>query len=577
MPTQSRENEWPIEAERDFWAAECRDNLWSFAQIAWGVEFYMADNPQDRWMTRRVHGPIIDWLQEHVERWERRRRRGKKRRTKLAVIVPRGFGKTVSVSKIMNLWTMVRDPNLSNYLGSEVVTKAEDFLKPIKDVMTGSDPYGYFSWLYGNWIVSRTDPSRKWSTGSVIHAARRNTAKTEPSFGTWGIEGGITGHHPDIGILDDPLSEEKIKDSGVWIATVNQSFAALRPAFRSDSLFILVCTRYRDNDCAGTYLKREGIRTWTGMPCTDSRLTISKDGEWDVYFLQARDKSGASILPEVHPTAELNAYEKSLPGEFAAQMMNEPGVGEHMALTSEQIDSMYMDRDDLPGALTYTIHCDTAFKDLKQRGRGDESVIIVFGHDPRGNGRVYYIEGYGSDRWRLEDFNDKLVEIVGRYRDKRADISCITDEREVGGKGGSWEVLIRAWHTRAGIRCPRIRVLPRGNTRKIRRIQEAAGYWVDGNVKLVRGAPGVQHLVNQMVRLGIVGHDDWADAASDCFHPDVYRPMLISDSNDEGAVPKIPGDDLLKGFRKPKTDDEVRFVYDNLGLQPDEESELGYG
>ena len=122
------------------------------------------------------------------------------------------------------------------------------------------------------------------------------------------MEQGITGHHPDIGVLDDPISEEKLKESGVWLSAVNQSIAALRPAFRADSFFLLVGTRYRDNDPFGVYLSREGIRALHGMQLPDKRLEVKTTGEWDVYFLQAKDSTGSSILQEVHPTDELNKY-----------------------------------------------------------------------------------------------------------------------------------------------------------------------------------------------------------------------------------------------------------------------------
>jgi hypothetical protein len=49
--------------------------------------------------------------------------------------------------------------------------------------------------------------------------------------------------------------------------------------------------------------------------------------------------------------------------------------------------------------------------------------------------------------------------------------------------------------------------------------------------------------------------------------------MLMPSGKDEGSVPLSPGDDLLKGFRKAKTDDEVRFIYDQTWGPYLEESE----
>lgn len=552
---------WPRQAERELWAEICRRSFWWFLKKAWGADNFMAANPNDRWLTARVHRPICDWLQGHVEEWEEWRAAGLKRRKKIALIIPRFCGKTVMVTKALSLWAHVRNPNLASMIGSEVVTKASSFLSPIKSVMSGEDPYAWFAWLYGNW----QHPDRIWTNSAINHGARRLIGRTEPSFATWGVESGITGMHPDWGVLDDPISEEKLKESGTWLAAVNDSVASLRPAFRTDSFFALALTRYRDNDVAGTYLNLEGVRSWTGMKPKEGAIEVRENGEWDVYFLQVRDSAGETILPEIWSTAELDSYENTKPVFFAAQMMNEPGAGEHMALTSEQVDQLWIDEKELPGALTITIHTDTAFKTPERRGQGDESVIEVWGHDPRGNGDVYFLEGYGSNDWRSEHFTDRLVSLVQTLRKKGRRIRCITDEKPVGGKDGIWENALRSAFANVGIPCPPLIFFGRSGTRKgykLRRMQEAVSFWVDGHVRIVKTAPGAQKLIAQMVRLGITTHDDWADAAADVFADEVYRPMLLPEQDDpleSGGWPAQPGDDII-GRRL--TDDDRRAVYD---------------
>lgn len=549
--------EWDLEAERQLWRHFCAREFWWFLRIGWGVELYMRNDPSNAWLTPRLHRPICNWLQARVEAWEENRSHGIKRRTKVALIIPRSFGKTVIGTKALTLWAQLRNPDISSFIGSETATKAIDFLYPIKLVMEGTDPNAWFVWLFGTWC----NPDRPWSATKLVHGARRSTARSEASFDTWAVEGGITGDHPDWGVFDDPLSEEKLKESGTWIYTVNQSLAALRPAFRTDSFFMLSLTRYRDNDVVGTYLPLEGVRSWSGMDPPNGQFEPKNDGEWDVYFLQALDGSGESIFPEIWPTPELRKYEETRPIEFAAQMMNEPGSGEHMALTSEQIGQMWVEPNDVPRNLILTIHIDTAFKTPDRKGRGDESVIQVWGHDPKGSGDVYYLEGYGSDRWRIEDFTDELLKIVQRRKRELYRIKAITDEKEMGGKTGAWINWLQSAFHGAGLVLPPIIQLNRTRSRKHIRIQEAAGFWVDGHVRLVRGSPGVQKLIAQMVRAGISSHDDWSDAAADVFAQEVYQPMLnpIMGSTDEGGWPAQPGDNIL-GRRL--TNDEVRQIYD---------------
>lgn len=526
--------------------------------MAWGARAYMAAHPNDRWLTERLHKPICDWLQGHVEEWERWRKKGIKQRKKLALVIPRNFGKTVICTKALSLWAHVRNPDLATAIGSEVVTKAQDFLSPIRSLLDGSDPYGWFPWLYGNWY----NPDLPWNAGTMVHGARKTVGRSEPSFTTFGIEGGQTGKHPDWGVIDDPLSEEKLRDAGTWIQTVNTAIAALRPAFRTDSFFVLALTRYRDNDVIGTHVAADGVRSWTGMPTNDAKLKPRPDGEWDVYFLQSYDESGESIFPEMWPTPQLKSYEASRPVEFASQMMNEPGSGEHMPLTSEQIDQMWINRVDLPSQLRLTIHTDTALKSDATMGRGDETVIQVWGHDPRGNGDVYFLEGYGSNKWRIEDFLDKLVALVQGYRNRGRRIICMTDDKQMMGKSGTYTNLLTSWFNGAGLPCPPLIELVRQGTRKVNRIREAAGFWVDGHVKLVRDAPGVDILIRQMLRIGVSAHDDWADAAADVFADRVYRPMLNpTNTGSEGGFPVQPGDYEL-GRRSGISQSEMLDMYD---------------
>jgi len=548
---------WSSDDEAALWADICRESFWWFLQIAWGAAFYMEANPHDRWLTERLHKPICDWLERHARDWEGRRAAGLKERKKLAVILPRSYGKTVIVTKALTLWAHIRNPNIATYIGSETAEKALDFLRPVKAVLDGSDGFSRFTKLYGNWY----NPERLWTHRTLVHAMREQVGRSEPSFDTWGVEQGITGAHPDWGVFDDPISEEKLKDSGAWISSVNTAIAALRPAFRTDSFFVLVGTRYRDNDAIGTYLPMEGVKTWSGMQCPEARLSPQERGEWDVYYLQALDNNGESTFPEMWPTEELRKYQGSKSIEFASQMMNDPASGEHMVLTMEQVDQLWVEKENLPSYLSYSIHCDTAFKAMARMGRGDESVVVVFGHDMRGNGDVYYIEGYGSNTWRIEEFTDELLKICQNYKRQGKRIRILTDEREMGGKTGTWESWLRSAFAGAGVLMPPFQLLNRSKLKKELRIREAAGFWVDGHVRLIRGAPGVHRLLTQMIRIGVSAHDDWADAAADTFAPEVYKPMLNPErsSGDDGAYPVQPGDDFL-GRRL--TNDAVRKFYD---------------
>ena len=66
----------------------------------------------------------------------------------------------------------------------------------------------------------------------------------------------------------------------------------------------------------------------------------------------------------------------------------------------------------------------------------------------------------------------------------------------------------------------------------------------------------------QMSRIGISEHDDWADAAADVFHPEVYRPFLPPGQDAQPPVPQRPWDRELK---TGQIDNETaRGIYDHL-------------
>lgn len=545
--------------------------------MAWGLDHLFKEPGELRWLTKRVHKPILDWLQTAITRWKTNRRRGIAKREQLGLIVPRGFGKTWLATKAAGLYMHVDEPNMSTYIGSETHPKAMEFFGPVGAVMSGEDPYAWFAWLYGNW----RHPDRTWGKSAVVHGYRQSMSLTEPSYSTFSVEKGITGYHPLSVFYDDPISKEKLREGGTWLTAVLDSMDAIYPALRNDSFFCYVVTRYLDDDVAGSTMKTEGVKTWTGHPPDDRRIAEKiGQGVWNIYFLQARDLAdrtefpkGRPVLPEAGWDDEaLSAYEARNSQEYNAQMMNSPGTGEHMPITRDQIDALVIKRKDLPPIEYATIHIDTAFKNDERTGKGDNSAIVVWLHDLRPTGIVYLDRVLYSNAWRSDQFDDQLLSTILDLRRRGIRIRAITDEAEMGGKRGVYRQHLEQLLTGADLRVPEILQFNRAGTRKTLRIREAAGYWIENFVRLIDNAPNREQLEDEMLKIGFAAHDDVSDAAADVFRPELWRrPVFDGTPLDDHPPLVFPGDEVLRDGRlTPRTNDHLRELYDAKYGSPEE-------
>jgi len=598
---------WNLDAERSLWASICAPNhwfneetgeaedthsesLWWFIHLAWGAEFYFRARPgQSRWLQKRVHGPYLGWLQKNILDWKQSRKEGKHARWYVAIIMTRSFGKTVTATKCASLWAHLDEPDMSTLLCSAVSDLTVDILKSIQTVVSGKDTeQSWFCWLYGNW----RDPQREWKQQYCHHAYRKTASISEPSFDTTAVDIGMTGYHPDWVQWDDPITKNKLRDGGSYLESVHSAFNATYPALKMDGWLGMVLTRYLDDDVAGRHLREDGVKTWDGMECPHQfifeRVNLG-EGVWRVYYLQGVDElTDVPTIPEILNADEIRRWKKRDPEDFACQVQNNPGSGEHAPLNEEQVRDLFVDykllRSDLP-VLDATVHIDTAFKDLETIRSGDDSAIVVFFHDIRSNGIVYLHTDLvrASNTWRSEEFSDQLIEVLKLLRRELYTVRAITDEKEVGGKIGVYKQNLIATIRGAKLSVPRIVQFQRQGTRKIERIRKAAGYWQEGYVRILlhkdfRGEwiipPMTRKLINQIIRIDAVKQKDLADAAADVFQPGIWRKPTFDPWEGEGKFEAMqPGDEALKNIGKPFSDDEIRDILDGKMQNPYETEE----
>ena len=551
---------WNHESYRQLQRRICRDSFWQFLLHGYGTMY----NPKGkRWLDPSIHKPLADWFESHIKPWIEARKHGKGYPLHLMVIVPRDVGKTTTITQAGLTWMHLLDPDISTYIGSERTEFAVDMLLPLQNVLTGEDTHARFAWLYGNWY----DPKRVWKQHQLVHGARVNLSRKEPSFGIWGVESGITGKHPDVLCLDDPISYEKMAAASTWLQTVNNHVDSLIPVLPSDGCEIFVGTRYHDGDHLGNGMRKEGVLSISGMDIPG--LKLDPEGKWHVYFLAGRDNEGVPTIPSVWSEQRLKLYERKNPLRYAAQVLNDPMRSDFNPVTRETIDKYMVDAKDVPKNIAITFHLDCAFKTIAQQAKGDLSVFTAMGHARDGSGNVYHLGSWGDDRWTGEKFGNELILKVQYYKAKGKKIIMITDESQIGGKSGTWELLLKSWFHAAGIVMPPLVLLPRTKKKEQRHI-EAANFITDGHVFFVREAVGSDILIDQLLKIGGSLNDDYIDTFSDCFNDRCYRVMHRA--TDEPVDPSTdPRTDKLQDYMRGKCsfDEYVEAeLMDGLDLGP---------
>lgn len=539
-PTGANKQPWNPDAYVGLLRYALVNDFWTFFLYGFGAQL----NPKgQRWIDPAVHKPICDWLGKHGREWLDARLHGTGIEKRLALVIHREVGKT-TIGQAYALWLALNDPEMSCAIGSESTRLSYKILAAIKATLDGSDPYALFSKAFGNWSGN----ARTWAGSQIVHSARRNTARTDPSFFAFAVETSITGSHPDMIVYDDPISYERLETDSNWLATVNSQVDSLIPVVQGDGLTLWLGTRYDDGDHFGTSFTADGVRSLSGLP-TDS-IVVDPDGAWDVYFLAGRDAAGKPTTERVWPDGRLARYEKKNPLRYAAQVMNDPTLSETNPITREQIGQCKVAKDKVPWtAMRYAFCCDTAFAKPSAKSGRDWSAIVVHGYPRDGSGDVYVCECLGSPIWRAEEFAKRLIAKVQQYRTKGLKVFAISDELEAGGKAGGWNIALKNMFADAGEPFPGGQLVQfdrQIGPRKISRIENAATFWVDGHVRWVEGAPGVNLLLEQIAKIGQMRVNprtlkDFADAHADAFQPELYTPMRRVDRGrapyDRGASP----------------------------------------
>jgi len=520
-------------------------DLYSFLTECLGVDARatpLVTDPGVKELVRQFGKVFVDWLRER----KKTRDQGKLAWgafRKVMVVVPRECMKSTTVTQAAPVLASIWDPDIaiavSSYKQEKVATK---FGEAIRNHWAGLADRSQLVPLFGTF----KDPKNKlpWSETAAVISCRKATTRPDPTLRIFSVETGGTSGHYDLVILDDPVTQEKNAEG--WEEKVWEHYKSLGMVTNQDGMFVLVMTRYGDGDLVGKIIERE-IETAT----READLPNAPAGElpddwdyetgwqkyahlagWTVFYKHGFDGDIKSDNPEDYtlhfpvawPRDKILARLLTDQLFVMAQVQNQPSRRTDADLTREQIEAAWVDKAPAGAYTDLTMHCDIAWKDgesyMKQRG--DYNVIQIWGHY---EGHAYMVWG-ARGRWKQEEWGDKIVEAYDWIKSKRhRRLRDVTWDKPTGGIGGAIKNYYDQVLKKAGHRPVQPTELTRAGTKKLNRLREAAAFWADGYVHLVRGVNGTKELAYQMLRLGYSKYDDDADAAADVWHEKVFRSV----------------------------------------------------
>lgn len=470
------------------------------------------------------------WVGDRILSWLAARAAGKvQSRRKIMVLVPRECFKTTNLTTTIPVWMQILDPNCSVVIdAAKMQNMADKMLDVVKEHMTGARPSSQLIDTYGEF----RHPKRTWNYNAVTSAKRTDTARKDKTVEITSVDVGATGSHPDLWIWDDPVTRELANEThfkNCW-----NHYLGIFPIVRKDGLLMLIATRYSDSDPSGRIIEEEiapaAVAKYGQLP-DDFRRNWDKYAHlagWDVWLDRGRnpDNPSEAWYPLIWPIERMEEYERIAPAEFAAQVQNMPGERKDLPLQREHIDRLWIDFGDVPDAVWNNVylHMDLAWKDAKAyvEATGDYSVIQVWGRD--NSGRAYFLPLGYRGRDMQEQFRDHFVTIMQQISRRRGRVKLITYDKPQAGMGTAISEWFRDVCAQEGFRCPPLMEMNRrAQLQKDERCMMASRYWIDGTVQLVKHAPHVNVLVDEMLGIGATRYDDMRDAAADHFHSDVWR------------------------------------------------------
>lgn len=158
------------------------------------------------------------------------------------IVMPRGSFKSSLGSVAYPIWRLLKDPNLTILLDSELYTNSKNLLREIKGHMASKRFITIFGQQAGD----------KWDEGEIILSTRTRNRK-EASITVGGIETTKVGQHYDL-IIGDDYNSASNSDTPEKCQKVLDHFRYNLNILNPGGEYVIIGTRYAELDVIGFLL-----------------------------------------------------------------------------------------------------------------------------------------------------------------------------------------------------------------------------------------------------------------------------------------------------------------------------------
>jgi len=377
------------EKQKEFLRKKSKEDLYFFAKGILGFD----------WLTPGIHKPLCRLLQ------------GEK--TRICIVLPRGWLKTTICSCAFPLWLAIRNPNIRILLAQNTYKNAVAKFNRIKGVVSSNE---LFRVLFYDILPGKNS---KWREDSLCLS--RSKEFDESTFEAAGTRTQLTSRHYDVIIEDDTVAPE-LED-----VTLGNAIPSKEDIERAIGWHRLVTPLLNDP------LRSRRIVVGTRWAEMDLLSWIKENEQYEFYERAVKEdeagnpfEDGKISYPERFSQEVLDDLKRTLgPYLYSALYMNQPLRGSEMQFKPEWIK--YHDGN-IPGLVCYTT-IDLAGDPKESKGTPDYNVVMTCGKDLT-TSKIYVLE-YARKRTTPGEVIDDLFDQVKKYHPIKVGLESVAYQKSL--------------------------------------------------------------------------------------------------------------------------------------------------